>query len=138
YPDLDLWKTAKPFLEDWVREQMGLKATLRRLRANLPALRELLLETPSRLNTILEQLSEGKLRVGMDSDELKSLRDSVRHRVRHVYHAVAGGALVVSGALLLGRPGVPLWAACVVAGVGFLILIWGHWRSRALLSSVKN
>ncbi|MDE2274194.1 MAG: ubiquinone biosynthesis regulatory protein kinase UbiB, partial [Gammaproteobacteria bacterium] len=39
YPDLDLWKTAKPFLEDWVREQMGLKATLRRLRANLPALR---------------------------------------------------------------------------------------------------
>lgn len=138
YPDLDLWKTAKPFLEDWVREQMGLKATLRRLRANLPALRELLLETPGRLNTILEQLSEGKLRVGMDSDELRSLRESVRHRVRHVYHAVAGGALVVSGALLLGRPGVPLWAACAVAGAGFLVLIWGHWRSRTLAADAKE
>ncbi|HKT31084.1 MAG TPA: ubiquinone biosynthesis regulatory protein kinase UbiB [Gammaproteobacteria bacterium] len=132
YPDLDLWKTAKPFLEDWVREQMGWKATLKQLRASLPAWRELLLETPARLNVILRDLSDGKLQVGVDSAELTSLRESVRHRVRHVYHAVAGGALVVSGALLLGRPGVPLWAAGVVAGVGFLILIWGHWRSRKL------
>ena len=132
YPELDLWKTAKPFLEDWVREQMGWAASFRRLQANLPALRELLLETPARLNVILRDLSEGKLQVGMASAELKSLRDSVRHRVRHVYHAVAGGALVVSGALLFGRPGVPLWAACVVAGLGFLIFIWGHWRSRTL------
>ena len=138
YPDLDLWKTAKPFLEDYVREQMGLKATLKQLRASLPAWRELLLETPGRINTVLRQLAEGKLQVGMDSAELTSLRESVRHRVRHVYHAVAGGALVVSGALLLGRPGVPLWAACVVAGVGFLILIWGHWRSRTLAADSKD
>ena len=132
YPDLDLWKTAKPFLEDYVREQMGFKTTLKQLRASLPAVRELLLEAPARINAILRQLAEDKLQVGVDSAELTSLRESVRHRVRHVYHAVAGGALVISGALLLGRPGVPLWAAGVVAGIGFLILIWGHWRSRSL------
>ena len=132
YPDLDLWKTAKPFLEDYVREQMGWKTTWKKLRASLPAWRELLLETPARLNVILRELAEGQLQVGVDNAELTSLRESVRHRVQHVYHAVAGGALVVSGALLLGRPGVPLWAAGAVAGVGFLILIWGHWRSRTL------
>jgi ubiquinone biosynthesis protein len=138
YPDLDLWKTAKPFLEDYVREQMGFKATLKQLRASLPALRELLLEAPARINTILRQLAEDKLQVGVDNAELTSLRESLRHRVRHMYHAVAGGALVVSGALLLVRPGVPLWAAGAVAGIGFLILIWGHWRSRTLGGDRKN
>ncbi|MDE1984455.1 MAG: ubiquinone biosynthesis regulatory protein kinase UbiB [Gammaproteobacteria bacterium] len=138
YPDLDLWKTAKPFLEDWVREQMGWKSTWKKLRAALPAWRELLLETPARLNLILRDLSEGKLQVGVDNAELTSLRESVRLRVQHVYHAVAGGALVVSGALLLGRPGVPLWAACAVAGVGLVIFIWGHWRSRTLATDNKE
>ncbi|MGB9429149.1 MAG: ubiquinone biosynthesis regulatory protein kinase UbiB [Gammaproteobacteria bacterium] len=129
YPDLDLWKTAKPFLEDWVREQMGVKATFTRLRAGLPALRELLLETPARINVILRQMAEGKLQVGMESDELKRLREMTRHRIRHLYHAMAGGALIVSGALLLGLRGAPVWVSLVVAGLGFVTIIWGHWRS---------
>ncbi|WP_312158450.1 ubiquinone biosynthesis regulatory protein kinase UbiB, partial [Pantoea piersonii] len=29
YPQLDLWKTAKPFLEDWIKDQIGLPAILR-------------------------------------------------------------------------------------------------------------
>ncbi len=129
YPDLDLWKTAKPLLEDWVREQMGLKTTFKRLRAGLPAMRELLLETPGRINTILQQLSEGKLQVGMESDELKHLREALRQRIRHLYHAAAGGALIVSGALLLGIGHVPDWFAVLTAAAGGAILVWGRLRS---------
>ncbi len=129
YPDLDLWKTAKPLLEDWVREQMGLKTTFKRLRAGLPAMRELLLETPGRINTILQQLSEGKLQVGMESDELKPLREALRQRIRHLYHAAAGGALIVSGALLLGIGHVPDWFAVLTAAAGGAILVWGRLRS---------
>lgn len=36
YPQLDLWKTAKPFLEDWVNEQMGFKALYQSAKSNLP------------------------------------------------------------------------------------------------------
>jgi ubiquinone biosynthesis protein len=31
YPQLDLWKTAKPFLENWMKEQIGLKAMYQKI-----------------------------------------------------------------------------------------------------------
>jgi len=36
YPELDLWKTGKPFLENWMRERMGVKAVLRNLKQQAP------------------------------------------------------------------------------------------------------
>ena len=36
-PDLDLWKTAKPFLERWMNDQMGWRALLRHARDEAPA-----------------------------------------------------------------------------------------------------
>jgi len=35
-PDLDLWKTAKPYLERWMSEQIGWRGVLRRLRQEAP------------------------------------------------------------------------------------------------------
>src|SRR5262245_59881715 len=35
-PDLDLWKTAKPYLERWMSEQMGWRALTRRVREEAP------------------------------------------------------------------------------------------------------
>ncbi len=32
YPDLDLWQTAKPFLENWMKERMGPKAVYRSIK----------------------------------------------------------------------------------------------------------
>ena len=47
YPELDLWTTAKPFLDRWVSQQTGLPALARTLRQRLPQLLERLLhETP--------------------------------------------------------------------------------------------
>ncbi|MFB1000422.1 MAG: AarF/UbiB family protein, partial [Colwellia sp.] len=36
YPQLDLWQTAKPYLENWVKEQMGVKAVFKKIKENLP------------------------------------------------------------------------------------------------------
>ena len=35
-PDLDLWKTAKPFLENWMAEQIGLRGLISRLQKETP------------------------------------------------------------------------------------------------------
>ncbi|WP_407275016.1 ubiquinone biosynthesis regulatory protein kinase UbiB [Halothiobacillus sp. DCM-1] len=46
YPDLDLWATAKPFIERWMRRRMGPKGLLRRLKNEFPFWMEHLAEMP--------------------------------------------------------------------------------------------
>jgi ubiquinone biosynthesis protein len=35
-PDLDLWQTAKPFLERWMRDTLGIKGVMRQIKRELP------------------------------------------------------------------------------------------------------
>lgn len=65
YPELDLWVTAKPFLEKWLKEQMGPKAFIRQLRENLPFLTEQLPHMPRLLHDVLELTKEQKIRALM-------------------------------------------------------------------------
>jgi ubiquinone biosynthesis protein len=53
YPQLDLWATAKPFLENWLREQLGPKSLLKNMKENLPFLVEQLPHMPRLLNDVL-------------------------------------------------------------------------------------
>jgi ubiquinone biosynthesis protein len=55
YPDLDLWETGQPVLKAWVREQSGPRATIRRLRRELPDLRHTLEKLPAALRRFVEE-----------------------------------------------------------------------------------
>ncbi len=46
YPDLNLWTTATPFLEKWLKDQVGVKAFFRRMKDNIPFWSEILPEMP--------------------------------------------------------------------------------------------
>jgi len=54
-PDLDLWSTAKPFLEKWMLEQMGPKRLWRELREQAPRYAQILPELPRLLHHYLQQ-----------------------------------------------------------------------------------
>jgi ubiquinone biosynthesis protein len=45
-PELDLWKTAKPFLERWMNEQVGWRALVKNLKAEAPKWAALLPQLP--------------------------------------------------------------------------------------------
>jgi len=45
-PELDLWTTAKPFLENWMREQMGWNKLLTDIKNNAPVYAELIPQLP--------------------------------------------------------------------------------------------
>jgi len=57
YPQLDLWQTAKPFLEQWVNEQMGFKAFYKSSKENLPYWLEKAPEIPEMLHSGLTTLN---------------------------------------------------------------------------------
>jgi ubiquinone biosynthesis protein len=58
-PDLDLWSTAKPFLERWMQEQVGWRGLLERLRQEAPRYAKLLPELPRLLHDALAAQSQG-------------------------------------------------------------------------------
>jgi ubiquinone biosynthesis protein len=45
-PELDLWKTAKPYLERWMNEQIGWRGLIERFKAEMPRYNQLLPELP--------------------------------------------------------------------------------------------
>ena len=54
-PELDLWNTAKPFLERWMLEQVGPQKLLAELRDQAPRYAKLLPELPRLLHEFLQQ-----------------------------------------------------------------------------------
>jgi len=53
-PDLDLWSTAKPFLEKWMHEQVGLRGLWQRLKREAPRYAKMLPELPRLVHQNLE------------------------------------------------------------------------------------
>jgi len=54
-PELDLWSTAKPFLEKWMLEQVGPQRLWRELKAQAPQYAKLLPQLPRLLSEYLQQ-----------------------------------------------------------------------------------
>ena len=55
YPQLDLWKTAKPFLEEWMQQQVGYKAVINAVKEKAPFWAEKLPELPELIYDALRQ-----------------------------------------------------------------------------------
>ena len=54
-PDLDLWTTAKPFLERWMNDQVGWRGLLRRLEKEAPRYAQYLPELPRLVHDALQR-----------------------------------------------------------------------------------
>ncbi|WP_315708709.1 ubiquinone biosynthesis regulatory protein kinase UbiB [Brenneria uluponensis] len=98
YPQLDLWKTAKPFLETWLKDQVGLPAMLRAFKEKAPFWAEKLPEIP-------ELFYDGLKQHKMLRQSMEQLANELHvQRVRHGqsrYLLGVGAALLISGTLLL-------------------------------------
>ena len=135
YPQLDLWTTAKPFLERWMSEQIGRRAFIRKLRTNLPTITEHLPDLPQKLNKIIEEASSGRLEVQWKSEELRDLKVTIVNNHRQIIGILCGGSLLLSGTLLLifgSSALIPMSITRVLAAVfsafGIMILI-RNWLS---------
>jgi ubiquinone biosynthesis protein len=93
-PDLDLWATAKPFLEKWMSEQIGWRGLLRQLQTELPFWSHALPQLPRLLHRSLEEAGNERL-----SGALQRLADETRDQ-NIVLALIAVALLSLSGLLL--------------------------------------
>ncbi len=109
YPDLDLWNTAKPFMESWMRERYGPVALLANLVEHAPTLAvelpRLLPQIPEIVATAMHKLTDMDRRANTQREAMERLTSAIdgQHR-RARWRRVAGGALVALGLVLLWRP----------------------------------
>ena len=122
YPDLDLWQTAKPFLERWMSEQVGARAFVGRMGRSLPEWGERLPEIPQLLHRTLQQAAEGKLQVQWQSRELEKLREQMRRSSQRSLSAILGGAFLISASLIYGLDG---YTPAMIGGAPLLTWILG-------------
>ncbi len=130
YPDLDLWKTAKPFLERTMKEQLGPRALLRNIKESVPEWSHSLPGIPVMAHRLLEQATTGKLQLEWKSGEMKRLRQEVRRANRRTISAIVGTGLILSAAIIYGLDGfapamilgAPL-LTWILAGLGVAILL---------------
>jgi len=137
YPDLDLWVTAKPFLEDWMKEQLGAKALLRELKKQAPYLGETLPRLPALLHEVLTQAREGRMEMNMRSEDLARIRTEIKRANLRSMGVLVGSALLMTAGIIFGLDGfqptmlagAPLlsWLAGG-AGVILLLLAWPDWE----------
>ncbi len=122
YPDLDLWETAQPILEEWMRERVSGRAIVDRLREQLPEVGETIQEFPQVIHAILQRAAEGRLQVEVKHPGIEALRAELRADRQQRWTTGAGGATLIGGVLWLGldvSPAAPGWLLLVL-GAGLL------------------
>ena len=120
YPELDLWETAKPFLERWMREQVGPRALARALRRELPTVLPLLPELPGLVHELLRRQRDGQLVIRTGSDNAEQLARDLKHRTRQRDGLMLGGGLLLGAIVLFLGSEVLALGVLATAGAGML------------------
>lgn len=98
YPQLDLWETAKPFLEEWMMNQVGPQAVINAVKDRAPFWAEKLPELPELL---YDSLRQGKM-MNQRMDQLyQGYRSSKRQQATGKFLFGVGATLVVCSAILV-------------------------------------
>lgn len=125
YPQLDLWETAKPFLETWMMNQVGPQAVINAVKDRAPFWAEKLPELPELL---YDSLRQGKA-MNQRMDQLyQGYRESKRQQATGKFLFGVGATLVVCSAILVSSPYQQLSMGCGIAGVTFWLLSWRAYR----------
>ncbi len=125
YPQLDLWKTAKPIMETWVRERLSPRHTFEQIREQLPALAESL---PLIAHAAWRRLQSGDWpnQDKRTAEALHEIRKDLEAGQRRNRSLILGLGLLVMALLLPQALEVAVGWALIPAAFG----VWLCWRAR--------
>lgn len=129
YPELDLWSTAKPYLENWMKQKLAPPGMLKKLRDKLPEVVEQSPEIPQLIYNTMEHLRT--LDIGQRGREVKdhelALRQEQRKKDRRKRAIglvlLATGVIVADGQVQQWINDLPV-ASMATIGLGLWLLIF--------------
>ncbi len=122
YPQLDLWKTAKPFLEHWMRQQIGPQAAWNSIKEKAPFWAEKLPEMP---DLIFDTLTQVQHQHHMVKGLYQQYHQQHRRHAQARYLLGTGATLMLGSILLLSAH-----EQLATLGLTISILCWinGWWK----------
>ncbi len=101
YPELDLWQTAKPFLENWFKERLGPKAKLKKAMDQFPEIAEHFPELPTLVFQALDSAGKSRQQLEANKHEIEQLRRQVENNHNSTLWAIFTSAAIITAAILL-------------------------------------
>jgi ubiquinone biosynthesis protein len=98
YPQLDLWSTAKPFLEKWMIDQVGPGAVIQAIKDKAPFWAEKLPELPE---LVYDNLRQGRLMSHRMETIYEGYRQTNRQHVTGRFFFGVGATMIICAAILL-------------------------------------
>ena len=100
YPDLDLWQTAKPILEQWMKEKASPQAAFKTLQQEAPNWLHTLPTLPRLIQDIGQQVQEGKLKVQLSSKDLEKIQQEIRKSSQRTTTTISGAAFIIAAVII--------------------------------------
>jgi ubiquinone biosynthesis protein len=128
YPELDLWSTAQPFLESWMRKRIGPAGLIKSLQTHLPAWLEQSPEMPQLVHDALLQLRSAGPSEKQNQDTLALLREQQRRTDRRWRRGITAAALVAAAIIgtqpeaLIWAENAPVWTWALLVAAGALVI----------------
>ena len=128
-PQLNLWDTAKPYLEQWAKQEYSPRAFFKEIRQQAPMMWKMGPRLPMLVHNVLKQASKGELKLTQPDESLEMLREETNRGQKRLFYAIVGSALLISAALLAALDGfTPVMAGVaplsswLLGGLGTLLL----------------
>ncbi len=121
YPQLDLWDTAKPFLEKWISEQLGPQAFFNAIKEKAPFWAEKIPELPELIYDTLKQGRQTNLRIENMYRDFMLVRKK-QNRARFLLGV--GGTFMITSAILYSDQTLFLAQLSGVAALISWLLAW--------------
>lgn len=125
YPDLDLWVTAKPFIERWMDEQVGVRSLINGAIKNFPKFVEQLPAMPVTVNELIVQMhSEYRQKSQHEGAQAQQLQKTIKQSNQRVVMSITGSAFLIGGLVNhgLGNQGEVSLLSILLSVVGLALL----------------
>lgn len=104
YPDLDLWQTAKPFMENWFKQRLGPAAKVKELLGKFPEITEQLPELPALVFHAIQSAAQMQQHMQNHQQEMRLMRRQLKRNNRRTLWAILTAAAMVSAAVIVQSP----------------------------------